>query len=90
MHAYRVVSIEKTEDVPHAEAQEGKWYRYIITNGINNITGCRCGKLAEVREYLNGVIQRMNREHHSGSARKRYRQSIPKPCFARESYVTGY
>lgn len=90
MHAYRVVSIEKTEDIPHSGAHKGKWYRYIITNGISTITGCRSGKLDEVRDYLNDVIQRMNSDYNIKSSRKVNSNPISKPCFSSESYVAGY
>ena len=87
MHAYRVVSIEKTEDIPHVDTRQGKWYRYLITNGINDISECRCGKLSEVREYLDGVVHRIIRQSNLKPSRKRHRQTFYNPCFARESGV---
>lgn len=90
MHAYHVVSIEKTEDIPHSDAHEGNWYRYTITNGVSTISGCRSGKLGEVREYLNDVIQRMNSGYNIKSSTKNSRNPIPKPCFVSESFVVAY
>ena len=57
--------------VPAPEgAQNKRWYRYIISNGINVINGCRAGTEQEVRQFCKQCIQQLNNKYHSESKRQ--------------------
>ena len=54
---YRLQSVEHTEA---PEGNEGTWYRYVIVQGGNVITGLRPGTLAELNPILQEMVDRLN------------------------------
>ena len=50
---------------------EGKWHRYVITQGTNVITGLRAGTLAEVEVRLGQMIERLNQRFAKQQAKAR-------------------
>lgn len=61
MWEFELVTIEKAPP-PVAEAQ-GSWYRYTIANRITSVSGQRRGSKAEVTQFVNYTIQRLNTRH---------------------------
>jgi len=84
MQAYRIVSLEKTNDIPHLSSLSGKWYRYIISNDINHITGYRCGKLSDVKDYVNSNIKRLNQKYDLRIVKQGFNKQFTKPCHLSE------
>jgi hypothetical protein len=80
MQPYRILALEKTTDIPNLPSLTGKWYRYLISNGMNQITGYRCGTLSEVKEYLNNNIKRLNQKYDLRNRRQGFNKSFTKPC----------
>ena len=39
---------------------DGTWYRYVIVQGANTITGFRSGTLAELNPVLQEMVDRLN------------------------------
>ncbi|MCW9025423.1 MAG: hypothetical protein OQK73_12190 [Gammaproteobacteria bacterium] len=57
--------------VPAPEgAQSKRWYRYVISNDVNEINGCRTGTEKEVRLFCTQCIQQLNHKYHSDSKRQ--------------------
>lgn len=58
---------------------EGDWYRYVISQGANEITGLRCGTKSAVQSEVNDMVDRLN-ERREGKTRPKLRavQSAPK------------
>jgi hypothetical protein len=54
---FRVESITKTTT---PEGCEGTWYRYVISQGVNQITGVRSGEQAEVTSLVGEMVERLN------------------------------
>lgn len=80
MQPYRIVSLEKTNDIPHLTSLSGKWYRYIITNDINHITGYRCGTLSDVKDYVHSNIKRLNQKYDLRGMKESFNKQFIKPC----------
>jgi len=87
MQAYRIVSLEKTNDIPHLSSLAGKWYRYTISNDINLITGYRCGSLSDVKDYVNSNINRLSQKYDLRNKRQNYNKSFTKPCHLNEQLL---
>ncbi|MBD3669705.1 MAG: hypothetical protein HUJ29_02945 [Gammaproteobacteria bacterium] len=85
MQAYRLITLQKTYDVPNIVTRQGKWYRYIISNGISEITGYRCGKMGEVKSYLDSTIRRLNQKYDLKQASPAFNKSFVKPCYSSET-----
>lgn len=68
MWDFELVTIEKAPP-PLAEAQ-GSWYRYTIANRITSVSGQRRGSKAEVAQFVNATIQRLNTRHLSIKGRQ--------------------
>jgi hypothetical protein len=49
---------------------EGTWFRYVIAQGANRITGLRCGPEAEVTHLVQDMVDRLN-ERRVGKNRPR-------------------
>ena len=49
---------------------EGTWFRYVIAQGTNEITGLRSGSRNEVQQLVDEMIERMN-ERRIGKAKKK-------------------
>ena len=61
----------KSIDVTLApEGGEGTWYRYVIAQGSNEITGMRPGTLAEVDIAVREIVVRLN-ERSAGKSTKK-------------------
>lgn len=80
MPAYRLLELEK---VPAPENMENyNWYYYLISNGVNQITGYREGSKNEVETYLKDTIARLNKnfqlslENYRKSVRKAYEAGV--------------
>lgn len=54
---FRVESITKTTT---PAGSEGTWYRYVICQGVNRITGVRSGDQAEVTSLVGQMVERLN------------------------------
>jgi hypothetical protein len=54
---FRVESITRTTT---PEGSEGTWYRYVISQGPNQITGVRSGEQAEVTSLVGEMVERLN------------------------------
>jgi hypothetical protein len=83
MQPYRIVTLEKTNDIPHLASLTGKWYRYIISNDINLITGYRCGSLSEVKDYLTSNVKRLNQKYDL-RIKQSFNKQFTKPCHLSE------
>ncbi len=61
------------------EGSAGDWYRYVISQGANQITGVRSGTKAAVQSEVNDMVERLN-ERREGKTRPKLRavQSAPK------------
>jgi hypothetical protein len=53
---------------PSPEGSDGRWYRYVIAQGTNLITGIRCGSETEVNAAVMDMIERLN-ERRAGKTR---------------------
>lgn len=62
--------LESMAPVPAPEGSDGIWYRYVICQGTNEITGLRSGSQAEVTRLLDEMIERLN-ERRLGKAKKK-------------------
>ena len=62
------------------EGSQGTWYRYVIMQGTNEITGLRNGAEAEVAHLVREMVERMN-ERRVGKTRTRVKppQEAKKP-----------
>jgi len=60
MQPYRLFNLEKT--LPPSKARSKRWYRYTISNGINEINGYRSGTEKEVREFTKDCIKHLNKD----------------------------
>jgi hypothetical protein len=66
----------KSIDVVAApEGGEGTWYRYVIVQGVSEITGMRPGDYAEVDVAVREMVDRLNER----SAGKNTKKSNPAP-----------
>ena len=57
-HPYEVVSVQRTEPPPGADGSD--WHRYVITQGINTINGCRQGTIEAVTEAVQEIVVQLN------------------------------
>jgi alkylated DNA nucleotide flippase Atl1 len=63
----------RLESLTSAEAPagaDGPWFRYVITQGANEITGLRAGSQTEVQRLVDEMIERLN-ERRIGKAKKK-------------------
>jgi hypothetical protein len=65
---YRLESIVLT-DAP--DGSDGTWYRYIIVQGGNVITGMRPGMLADLNPVLQDMVLRLNARAEKRRAKER-------------------
>lgn len=49
---------------------DGPWFRYVISQGANEITGLRAGSQTEVQRLVDEMIERLN-ERRIGKAKKK-------------------
>jgi hypothetical protein len=54
---YRLDSVVST---PAPDGSTDSWYRYVIVQGHNTITGFRAGSLAELNPVLQNMVLRLN------------------------------
>ncbi len=64
---FRLASLNET-GAP--EGTDGTWYRYVIVQGTNRITGVRSGPESEVMHLVQDMVERMN-ERRLGKNRPR-------------------
>ena len=64
---FKVDSISRAPAPPGAE---GVWHSYVISQGMNTITGMRAGTHAEVTTLLQDMIERLN-DRRAGRTRPR-------------------
>jgi alkylated DNA nucleotide flippase Atl1 len=64
---FRLASISPAEAPVGAE---GPWFRYVISQGANEITGLRAGSQTEVQRLVDEMIERLN-ERRIGKAKKK-------------------
>jgi len=63
----------RLESISPAEApagSDGSWFRYVILQGENEITGLRAGSQSEVQRLVDDMIERLN-ERRIGKAKKK-------------------
>ena len=63
----------RLESLTPAEApagSDGCWYRYVILQGNNEITGLRAGSQIEVQQLVDEMIERLNERRLSRSKKK--------------------
>ena len=58
MSRYKVKYIEKVE--PPAGATTKRWYRFLIANDMNSISGLRSGSEKEVRKIVADSVKKLN------------------------------
>lgn len=63
---FHLQSVTRT-DCP--DGSEGDWYRYVIAQGSNLITGMRSGSEVEIRTALTEMVERLN-ERRAGKKAK--------------------
>jgi hypothetical protein len=68
-HLYRLESV-----APVAAPDGGKetWYRYVIVQGTNTITGMRSGALSDLNPILLDMVERLN--ERAGKQRAKLRK----------------
>lgn len=64
---YQIKVIEITEPV-NAHSKK-PWFRYIISNEQNTITGYRCGSELEVKRFARDCITSLNTKYPTGKLR---------------------
>lgn len=62
---FRLESLVRAET---PAGSEGTWYRYVISQGSNQITGVRSGEQAEVTQMVGEMVERLN-ERRAGKTR---------------------
>jgi hypothetical protein len=63
----------RLESITPADApagSDGSWFRYVILQGENEITGLRAGSQNEVQRLVDEMIERLN-ERRLGKAKKK-------------------
>jgi hypothetical protein len=63
----------RLESITPAQApagSDGPWFRYVILQGENEITGLRAGSQNEVQRLVDEMIERLN-ERRLGKAKKK-------------------
>lgn len=64
---FRLASITPA-DAP--SGSDGSWYRYVIAQGDNEITGLRAGSQSEVQRLVDDMVERLN-ERRLGKLKKK-------------------
>ena len=75
---FRLQSVSRTAS---PEGSEGDWYRYVIAQGTNLITGMRAGDEAEIQRALNDMVERLN-ERRMGKNRSKAKTATRAPAAA--------
>lgn len=68
---FKVESIAKAST---PEGSAGTWFRYVISQGTNQITGIRSGEQAEVSYLVGEMVERLN-ERRAGKTRPKTKSS---------------
>lgn len=68
MWDFELVAICKSEP-PENEAK-GPWYHYTIANKITAVNGCRRGSKAEVKQFIDSTLKRLNARHMGSTGRQ--------------------
>lgn len=63
---FKIDSVVQTDAPPNCE---GPWCRYVISQGVNTITGLRAGTCAEVTVLIGDMVERLNERRRGKSAR---------------------
>lgn len=58
---YQIKTIEIIEPLDNQSKQT--WFRYVITNNENTITGYRCGSKREVHGFARSCVSDLNRKY---------------------------
>src|SRR5690606_15455170 len=82
---FRLQSVARTAT---PEGSEGDWYRYVIAQGTNLITGMRTGEEAEIQRALNDMVERLN-ERRMGKNRSKAKTSTRAPAAAKPPAQTS-
>ena len=61
MWDFELVTIKKAQ--PPTAQEKGCWYHYTIANQITSVSGHRRGSRAEVKQFVDSCIQRLNVRH---------------------------
>jgi len=81
---YQLRSIELTTT---PEGSEGTWYRYVIIQGISEITGMRPGTQAEVDYAVRDMVERLN-ERSAGKNTKKPKPVVEKVTPTNDTKLT--
>ena len=68
MWDFELVAIEKSQ--PPLGDERGHWYHYTIANKITTVNGCRRGSKAEVTQFINTTIKRLNTRYLSPAGKQ--------------------
>jgi len=58
---YRIELIEATESLDNNPGQS--WFRYVISNKLNTITGYRRGSKTDIHRFANNCVAGLNRKY---------------------------
>ena len=64
------IKVDSISRAPAPPGAEGVWHSYVISQGMNTITGMRAGTHAEVTTLLQDMIERLN-DRRAGRKRPR-------------------
>lgn len=76
---YKINIIEIIE--PLNKASVKPWFRYVISNAQNTITGYRCGNKKDVQRFANDCITSLNQKYPPG------KPHVFKPAQINVSYI---
>ena len=76
---YTVKSIEYADDINHESSES--WYRYIISNEYNTITGVRSGTKSEVQKHARLCTILLNDKYKDGKTKTYKPANISNPVF---------
>jgi hypothetical protein len=68
MWDFELLTMEKTQ--PPVNDDKGPWYRYSIANKITTVDGVRRGSKAEVTQFIDSTLKRLNSRHLSPAGRQ--------------------
>ncbi len=70
MPPYKLIAVERAQ--PAGRPRIGGRFRYVISNGVASVTGCRTGTHREVIEYASACVARLNGSSRPSGGRKAF------------------
>jgi len=68
MWDFELISMEKAQSPLNDD--KASWYRYSIANRITTVDGVRRGSKAEVSQFIDSTLKRLNSRHLSAAGRQ--------------------